>query len=697
MEIQNNWIKKTFPCLSGLCFIATFLGMLILAGPVARAENVPRTVFVHLFEWRWDDIAKECETFLGPKGFAAVQVSPPNEHRLAQGYPWWERYQPVSYKLESRSGNEQQFKDMVSRCKAAGVNIYADSVINHMTGPGTANDSLFGKGTGGSTYAYYAYPPYPNKSFFHVCQDKITDWGNRWKVQNCDLEQLADLDTGSAQVQSTIAAYLNNLIKMGVAGFRIDAAKHMDTNEIHAILAKVQGNPEIIQEVIEGYGEPIQAPEYFQNGKVNEFDYGKKIAEFFRGGPLAALQNFGGTWKELMPSDKAVVFVDNHDKQRGHGGGGDYITFKDGRLYDLANVFMLAWPYGYPQLMSSYAFDNTDAGPPSDREGHTKQIYQGNQPNCFNEWKCEHRWRPIANMVAFRNNTLSDWHVDNWWSNGKNQIAFSRGDKGFLVINKEDTTLDRNFQTGMAGGRYCNVIEGDFVNGNCTGPVITVNGDGAAKFTLSAKTAAAIHIGAKISPVVVGKRTVILISAQTNPGQDLFIRGGIDHGYVASHLGKTCTNSNFECAIPITHRNLRNSTTAPWKQGEQFLDWYGQESLQTGQSHGITAQGTPLDWTTNKWSSNLGQKKTVATDGYGEEPLNTFGPHYWMLDVDMDCSRTVDGWFEFKSYITNGPGWEGDVHQFGVPYQSNNHFARCGYLNIFNQGVNQPVAINPLP
>lgn len=34
-------------------------------------------VFVHLFEWSWDDIAKECEDWLGPKGFDAVQVSPP--------------------------------------------------------------------------------------------------------------------------------------------------------------------------------------------------------------------------------------------------------------------------------------------------------------------------------------------------------------------------------------------------------------------------------------------------------------------------------------------------------------------------------------------------------------------------------------------------------------------------------------------
>ena len=200
-----------------------------LSATTVQAEQVSRTVFVHLFEWRWDDIAKECETFLGPRGFAAVQVSPPNEHRLVPGYPWWERYQPVSYQLVSRSGNRQQFEDMVKRCKTAGVKIYVDAVINHMTGPSEANDFLFGKGIAGSDYIYYAYPPYPNQTFFHSCHDEIlpSDYGNRWKVQNCDLAKLADLDTGSAQVQNTIAAYLNDLAGVGVAGFRIDAAKHI--------------------------------------------------------------------------------------------------------------------------------------------------------------------------------------------------------------------------------------------------------------------------------------------------------------------------------------------------------------------------------------------------------------------------------------------------------------------------------------
>ncbi len=33
-----------------------------------------RQSIVHLFEWRWADIAAECERFLGPNGFGGVQV-----------------------------------------------------------------------------------------------------------------------------------------------------------------------------------------------------------------------------------------------------------------------------------------------------------------------------------------------------------------------------------------------------------------------------------------------------------------------------------------------------------------------------------------------------------------------------------------------------------------------------------------------
>jgi alpha-amylase len=72
---------------------------------------------VHLMDWRWADIANECETFLGPKGYGGVQVSPPNEHNVFDDQrSWMERYGPVSYKIATRSGNEAAFADMSRRC-----------------------------------------------------------------------------------------------------------------------------------------------------------------------------------------------------------------------------------------------------------------------------------------------------------------------------------------------------------------------------------------------------------------------------------------------------------------------------------------------------------------------------------------------------------------------------------------------------
>lgn len=102
----------------------------LIGGTQSYAQTVPKTTFVHLFEWSWQDIAQECEEFLGPKGFAAVQVSPPQ--KSVDNPAWWSRYQPVSYAFEGRSGNRAQFADMVQRCKNVGVDIYVDAVINHM-------------------------------------------------------------------------------------------------------------------------------------------------------------------------------------------------------------------------------------------------------------------------------------------------------------------------------------------------------------------------------------------------------------------------------------------------------------------------------------------------------------------------------------------------------------------------------------
>merc|ERR1719495_1250992 len=129
--------------------LVTILSLLSLHGAVEGYTEThckdSKQAIVHLFEWSWDAVADECTKVLGPKGFCGVQVSPPMEH--IQGGQWWTRYQPVSYKLESRSGNRQQFINMVNQCNSVGVMVVVDAVINHMSGHGKS-----GQGTGGSGF-----------------------------------------------------------------------------------------------------------------------------------------------------------------------------------------------------------------------------------------------------------------------------------------------------------------------------------------------------------------------------------------------------------------------------------------------------------------------------------------------------------------------------------------------------------------
>lgn len=50
-----------------------------LLASVTYGQKNPNTVagrnaIVHLFEWKFSDVAKECENFLAPKGYGGVQV-----------------------------------------------------------------------------------------------------------------------------------------------------------------------------------------------------------------------------------------------------------------------------------------------------------------------------------------------------------------------------------------------------------------------------------------------------------------------------------------------------------------------------------------------------------------------------------------------------------------------------------------------
>ena len=132
--------------------------------------------------------------------------------------PWFERYQPISYKIISRSGNKSEFSNMVQRCNKAGVRIYVDAVINHMT----ANaHPAYGTGRSSAQPDKLLYPavPYNSKDFNHpICT--IQNYNNATEVRNCELSGLHDLNQSNLNVRKKIVQFLNTLIDLGVAGIR---------------------------------------------------------------------------------------------------------------------------------------------------------------------------------------------------------------------------------------------------------------------------------------------------------------------------------------------------------------------------------------------------------------------------------------------------------------------------------------------
>ena len=92
--------------------------------------------------------------------------------------------------------------------------------------------------------------------------------------------------------------------------------------------------PFIFQEVIDLGSEAISKREYTDFGTVIEFTYGIVLGMIFRGEDrLSKLNNWGNGWGLLKSSD-ALVMIDNHDNQRGHGAGGaSILTYKNPRLY----------------------------------------------------------------------------------------------------------------------------------------------------------------------------------------------------------------------------------------------------------------------------------------------------------------------------------------------------------------------------
>ena len=492
-ELINNYKRNVMRSFAAIAAVATVLMCIFAVVPNSSAfastkstDGLPsKGVIVTAFQQNWKSIAKECKRTYGPEGVSYVQVSPPQDH--IKGKQWWTSYQPVSYNLNSKLGTEDEFKNMITTCKAAGVGIVVDAVINHTTGDSN-KDTV---GVGGSKYdaANQSYPDADyTKDDFHQIDKDIYTYKDAQVVWNYRLVGLLDLDTSKSHVQKILGNYFAKLLKMGVAGFRVDATKHMcpeDVKGIKEAAAKAAGmKPENIWWMQETIGFPEQDPkiqpdQYVGTGEVDEFEYSYRLRNYFYG----SIENLSHITDQLIPNKKAAIFVTNWDTERDNSTR--VLTYKDGAKYELANAFMLAYPYGTPNIYSGYKFTQRDDGAPGATDTNIPDVKCGKN----SQWQCTQRWTSIRGMIGFYN-AVKGTKVTQWQDDNDNNIAFSRGNKGFLAINNTDKPKNVSYKTDLPDGEYCNV----YASRKCSSTV-TVNG-GKVEITIPANSAIALHVKA---------------------------------------------------------------------------------------------------------------------------------------------------------------------------------------------------------
>lgn len=233
---------------------------------------------VEFFGWPHKDIEEECQAladmgYMGAKLFPAMEQVMSTQPMDNTMNPWYFMYQPVSYRLSGRMGTRDDLRNLINTCRSKGVRVYADGVVNHMSGGGNdANPYHRNPSAGCATWPNKTsnlpggHSPFYTQSFVFTanertgqppsqefpavpygpldfrCERTLGSWTDPVALNAGWLVGLTDLNTARDNVQERIADYITDMIGIGFSGLRIDAAKHMHPDDLVAIFAKVKRN-----------------------------------------------------------------------------------------------------------------------------------------------------------------------------------------------------------------------------------------------------------------------------------------------------------------------------------------------------------------------------------------------------------------------------------------------------------------------
>ena len=365
-------------------------------------------------------------------GFDAIWISPIVDNMDGGYHGYWARNW---YSVNNHFGSEDDLKNFVDECHKRGIWVMVDIVMNHVAPVGTDYSSIY---------------PFNSPDHYHsYCDIDDGDFngGNQWKVENCRLAGLPDLNQGNQWVRNQLLDWISFIKdKYHIDGFRLDTACEVEKSFWDELTNRA--GTYIVGEVFSGNTGYVADYQNHLPGLLNYPMYFTIKDVFKNSQSMFNIKNrLENDLSQFRDIDALGMFVDNHDNARFLNNDGRHNRFQSALTLGLFFRGISIVYYGSEQGFGG-------GNDPGNREPLWTNLDQGSDLYKFMQRAVGARKR---NQV-WNHPQEEKWVDDNFY-------AFARGNVLVTLTNNEGDQ-NRNIPVSWGEGtRLCNVLgDNDCVN-----------------------------------------------------------------------------------------------------------------------------------------------------------------------------------------------------------------------------------------
>lgn len=428
----------------------------ITVNPDATNEDV----ILHVWSWNFPEIARSMHE-IADAGYTMIQTSPVQPHYAPEGScveifdpkvkkgNWYYYYQPTDWKVGNKIlGSKEQMQAMLDSAAKYNVRVIVDVLPNHTAFDIDAVSPEFYKAVGGRDKMFHSNGLRP-----------ISNYQDRTECTLMGVGGLPDVNTENPDFQKYYMQFVNELLRMGVRGFRYDTAKHIGVHsdpkdkgvkendfwDVALGRKAVKGvRMTLPEDSLFIYGEVLQdkgvpEAEYADYMGQTASSYGHVLREALdkRSANGVDLKN----WHHEAAPEYLTTWVESHDT---YCNANESAHLTDDQIRT-AWVFLTARQNGTPLFFSRPA-------------GSTRDNYFGN--NVLGaRGNDEFKHPEVAAVNKFRH-TMRGLKEDLQFSEDGQIWLVNRGKKGAAVVNVGSFANFVNLPTGLPDGTYRDKVYG---------------------------------------------------------------------------------------------------------------------------------------------------------------------------------------------------------------------------------------------